>query len=80
MPPLRRVLAAQPAVVRARRAMRVTAYKVAWVIATFGLLGSTLVDLTQANTSRFIFIFPLAWVALTVVFVRAVRRIRREDG
>jgi hypothetical protein len=80
MPRLRRTLAAQPAVLRARRALRVAAYKVAWVIATLGLLGSTLVELTQPHTSRFTFLFPLAWVALTVVFVRAVRRIRREGS
>ena len=76
MSPPRRSLANQRA--RARRAVRVAAYKAAWVIATLGLLGSALVELTQPHTSRFTFLFPLVWVALTIVFVRAVRRIRRE--
>ena len=76
---LRRVIAAQPAVVRARRAARIAAYKTAWLIGTLGLLGSALVELTQPHTSRFTFLFPVAWVGLTIAIVRAVRRIRRES-
>ena len=79
MPRLRRALAAQPSVVKARRAARVAAYKVAWVIATVSLLGSTLIELTQAHPSRWTSLFPVLWLALTLMIVRAVRRIRKES-
>ena len=67
-----------PRLTRARRALRVAAYKVVWVGATIGLLGSTLVELTQPDGSRWTFVFPLVWIVLTVVVVRVVRRTRAE--
>lgn len=67
-----------PRLTRARRALRVAAYKVVWVVATISLLGSTLVELTQPDRSRWTFVFPLIWIVLTVVVVRAVRRERAE--
>ncbi len=67
-----------PRAIRARRALRVAAYKLMWVGATIGLLGSTLVELTQPHHSRWTFVFPVVWVVLTFVVVRAVRRTRRE--
>ena len=63
---------------KARRAVRVAAYKIVWVGATIGLLGSTLVELTQPHHSQWTFVFPVVWVVLTLVVIRAVRRTRAE--
>ena len=67
-----------PRLNRARRAFRVAAYKLVWVGATIGLLGSTLVELTQPHHSQWTFLFPVAWVAVTIVVFRAIRRTRAE--
>ena len=67
-----------PKLTRAKRALRVAVYKIIWVGATVGLLGSTLVELTQPHHSQWTFVFPVVWVAITVFIVRAVRRTRRE--
>ena len=67
-----------PRAVRARRALRVAADKLVWVGATIGLLGSTLVELTQPQHSQWTFVFPVVWAAITVFVFRAVRRARRE--
>ena len=67
-----------PRLTRARRAFRIAAYKLVWVAATIGLLGSTLVEYTQPHHSQWTFIFPIVWVAVTFFVVRAVRRTRAE--
>ena len=67
-----------PRLTRAKRALRVAAYKIIWVGATIGLLGSTLVSLTQPHHSRWTYAFPVVWVALTIYVFRAVRRTRAE--
>ena len=68
-----------PRLTRARRALRIAAYKVVWVGATIGLLGSTLVELTQPHYSRWTFAFPVVWVGVTIAVIRAVSRARAEE-
>ncbi len=63
---------------RAKRALRVATYKLIWVGATIGLLGSMLVSLTQPHPSRWTYAFPVVWIAVTIYVVRAVRRTRAE--
>lgn len=74
---LRRRLSGAPPVVRARRAARIAALKLAWAFASLVLLGSALAEWTQPHPSRFTFLFVVAWLAVSVWIFRAIRAERR---
>ncbi len=62
---------------RARRATRIAGLKLIWAVVSLGLLWSVVIELTQPHPSPYTAIFVVAWVAMTVWIVRAVRRLRR---
>jgi uncharacterized membrane protein YfcA len=63
--------------VRARRAARIAALKLAWFGTSVVLLGSALTEWTQPHASRWTFLFVVAWVGVSVWLYRAIRRERR---
>jgi hypothetical protein len=62
--------------VRARRAARVAALKLGWVVATLVLGSSMLVEYTQPNPSPFTPAFAVLWLGASVWTYRAIRRAR----
>lgn len=61
---------------RARRAARIAALKLAWAAASVFLLGSSLAEWTQPHPSRWTFLFVVAWLAVSLWLYRAIRRER----
>jgi hypothetical protein len=62
--------------VRARRAARVAALKLAWVVATVVIGSSMLVEYTQPDPSPYTPVFAVVWLGLSGWTYRAIRRAR----